>query len=694
MSSYLSQLVPRIPLIGGNETGNDYLKTIQGKTPKLKYITIFNPEFITGKGEENEDLLHQIFCFISDNNEGDDLESNKVEQVRIIGLVQAMEGLSNDFNNTKGSEAHIINASKSTIIVKSLEGSFTLACSISMPEDAIKQAAISQQMINLIDMSYDFFKLLNTSFANIMDNYNSDILRNLIKENWSGFFQSYNSENFKFPPTVKWPNSLNYKGFLGFFDSLEPEPKLYKKSSIELNYNMKYEIDQVLSSSGSDGPLGVILSCFNKSVPKKYGLIFSNSCFDDELQESSISNDSLIDIYNYLEYYDYHDKLNTADLIKLSNKDLFSSPSQMKENINIEFAEERQTSEETETNYLRDGVYFARDMLNPINLTNNLVISPLNYTMNSMMNMRLNSEPSNWLKIPTYFQFGSDAEPVSEIRVEESPSIPGSYVIGLVRDKTGTEIIQRKLVYLDTKMKNGQGEVVQEEREYSLVIYEKDGIYMTLIYNSSMAELDDPQFYSKLSKNTIIPTLDESADFLQGTDMMESSVGSLTKSINESAADQVDSDFFFVIYDEQEKHIKSSLPYLPLPINLEEVNQADKSALNIRSAMFYLHDQLLDLFFLQKTEFLKNNHLNEYFHKFSTNKINDWMFYYIKYEEKYIIIIRNINHNNAFKRRRHLAQVKSGVSVVSENVIKVDFLDNLGDDVKLWFENYMINGST
>ncbi|CAH6719190.1 hypothetical protein CLIB1444_02S02938 [[Candida] jaroonii] len=667
MTSYLSQLIPRLSLNGGS---NKYIQTEQAKTPKLQYITIFNPSYVNAKDETNEELMKQIISFIS-TNDGDELESNKVEQLRIIGLIQAIEGLSGTFDESK--DTNIIKSTKSSIIVKRLEGDFILACSISMPENGIKESSINHQMIQLISQSYDFFKILNTSFQNILDNYNRDILKNLIQEHWGGFLVNFNSENFKFPPTVKWPNSLNYRGFLGFFGS-------YKKSSVEFNYNSKVEIDEFCQTQSV--PMhGIIISYFDKLLPKKYGLVYSNNLFDDTIQDYPISEESLIKIYNLIEYYEYHEKLNTEQFTKLSNDDLFSSPKIMKDTINVEIEEE-----DEEAGFFANTTNTAMDILNPINITNNLVISPINYTMNSMKQL---SDTSNWLKIPSYLKFGV---------VEEAPELEqsddedeGEFIVGLL-----DEIIYRKLIYLDTLTKDGS-----EEREYSLVIYSYKQMFVTLIYDSSTPELDNKEFYQNL-RSELLPILNELDTTIINGGSLIASTSSLPRSVNglisnDTIENQLDSEFFFVIYDKNENNFKSSLPYLPLPLNsLSELNQYDKAHLNIRSAMFYLHDQLLDIFFLQNEGklFLKENSIKEYFHKFSTNKINDWMFYYISMGEKFIIIIKNSNHNKRKKTKKVNATTISTSSISMENDLKLSILENLGDDVKLWFETFQMNGDT
>lgn len=108
------------------------------------------------------------------------------------------------------------------------------------------------------------------------------------------------------------------------------------------------------------------------------------------------------------------------------------------------------------------------------------------------------------------------------------------------------------------------------------------------------------------------------------------------------------------------------------------------------TALYYLHDQLSNIF--QPTFF--ENQLHEFFHKFTSNKLNDWMFYYIKYQDKYIIIMKNKSKNttSTLTNNQLSASVpptieRSIVNRISEGVLdyaKLGFLENLGDDVKYW----------
>lgn len=627
--AYLNQIFTRLNI---NAT-NKYIQTEQTTHPIIQYIAIYNANFVDANAETTNELMTQILTFIS-TNDGDELEANKVEQLKLIGLVQAIEGFGSAFSTTEQG-LKVIKSTKSCIIIKQIEGDFRLVCSVSTPENGIKQSAISHQMSHLLQRSYCFFKLANTSFQNILNNYNKDILKNLVNEHWGGFLNNYNSENFKSPNTVKWPNSLNHKGFLGFF----PDNTI-KKSSIDINYTTKGDIDQFCRHHLSL-PQGIIISYFNKQVPKKYGLVYGNVY-------GSIQQESIPNIYNLLEYYDYHEKLTSDQFTKLNNEDLFSSPPSIKQNINQEID--------------LDPPGFL-DSLNPINLTNALVILPLT-SMNTMVN--------SWLKVPSYLNSVPEPYPVDD---SEDANDKGCFIVGLIDGS-----IRRKLVYLTS--------VSGQELEYSLVIYNYKDCYITFIYESSVSELDNKDFYVQLQE-IMYPIGKEIDSFNMD---VETSISSLPKTINTlDEASGLDNDFFFVVYDKSQQQIMTSLPYPPLPINnVKELADINKSSLNIRKAIFYLHDQLLDLFFLENDKFFfTNDSVSEYFHKFNANKINDWMFYYLKYNDKFIIIIKNLN-----RRRRKHTPATSMVSAgsISQDDVNRGILESLGEDVKLWFDHFRITG--
>lgn len=104
--------------------------------------------------------------------------------------------------------------------------------------------------------------------------------------------------------------------------------------------------------------------------------------------------------------------------------------------------------------------------------------------------------------------------------------------------------------------------------------------------------------------------------------------------------------------------------------------------------------------------------MNEFFHKFNSSKHFDWMFYYIKYNNRFIIIIKSRNRNHRITTKRNTTAIPkksntlaSSSSTTSANqqhrnlilhqitdYAHLGFLNNLGDDVKLWLESFGLEG--
>ncbi|KAK6463201.1 hypothetical protein DFJ63DRAFT_312524 [Scheffersomyces coipomensis] len=749
MANYFTKFLPQL---GNSATSSPYYDSSTSYNPQLKYLTIFNPSLIEDKkAESNEELFKQIICFISINsidNGGVLSEEEKIEQLKIIGLIRGVNSFAISFSKGDDKSVNIINSSKSSIVLINLESNFYLACSISyMAKHNNKSNFINHQLIKLIRSFYRNFVIHHTTFGNILDKYNLSILKQSLSTYWNGFFSNYNLQYYKIPPGLSWPNSLNYKGFLG----LLPADQIYKKSSLSLNYQVQQEISQILQGPDENIPKGIIISCFNKIQPKKYGLLHIEH--NPKLKESE-----LIDIYNWLEFHDYHDTLTTESLSNISIDDFFKTNLSILPDIESETSSTLNASSintnaspsyahQYATDNIRAVTSTAMEMLNPRNITNNLVISPINYTVSSMISIGDQvkqygtgiaenddvTSASSWLQMPPLLKslrLGGTVEPVispsmngdndDEEEIEEENT--GEYLIGSKFDLvSNSNSVYRKLVYLTT---TSDTDDTGTEFEYSLIIYKKDDIVITLIYDSSYDQLDKLEFYETLAQDTLIPSIDEIGNSVLGGSFIGSSVGSLNGIINEN---DVDNDFFFVVFDKAQGWVKSSLPYLP-HININDDENNHKALIMYQSAMFYLHDQLTSLFLMQRNNnFFTDNKMNEYFHKFTSNKQNDWMLYYIKYKDKFIIIIKNHNHS-AKKKRKSIAYRKLSVvppSVSTSPILNgeeqqqleggntgeggvagggllnritdythLGFLDNLGDDVKYWLDGFTTTSET
>lgn len=787
MNNYFTLL---ISLINDSDKGGNlsaYVNTDNVSVAKINYISIFNTDLVDNEEESSEELHKQIQCFLTptsssktdgQNSNEDSKEKINLEHINIIGLIRGINSLAQTFSDSQNQDTSIITGSKSTMILKNLETSYYIICSVSLPTSTgVKPEPIIKQLIQIIEKAHALFYLSNPSFKILLDAYKLDTFKYILGQYWQGFLDSYELENYMFPADLKWPNTMNYQGFLGLLGqkaNLESS-KTYKKSSVGLSYAARNEINEIIrnklpNDTDGDIPKGLIISYFNKSIPKKYGVIYMNNSEiegSDDGEEEVIEREAIVDIYQWLEYHDYHDKLDSVTLSNSKNpKEFFTSSEAIKKRISTSFGmTSPKLSSGNEWNDITSKFtpYSALELLNPISLTNNLVILPLNYTVNSAItfggsmagitmtgseNVNLQENNGSWMSVPYYLNpFGRSTEAREEnttdieaneqeidIEAEDNDDEPedlGEYVIGLKKNEnTGDNFIYTRPVYLDTKIRTRDSNAIKcEKREYLLVIYRKDDIYITLIYDSSYFGISEPKFYQELMSRTLEPAAEAIQSYLLGGSILGNSFELLPRSINgdlgarHSAEQTPDNDFFFVAFNEKDNLIQSSLPYLPIPLIDEATGDQFNSRLNkitlkYLGAIFHLHDQLIDLFITKSKEefFNGSSGINEYLHKFNSNKMNDWMFYYVKYPKRYVIIIENRHHKSKKKETSPNAKPRPSSFIGSElqqqqlddgngyffsnitdsvyDYANLGFLENLGDDVKIWLERFGSYGET
>lgn len=766
MNNYFTQFIPQLGGLDSTDIHDNNTRQ-ECLCPKVKYISVFNPNQVSDKCESNEELIKQILCFVSINT-NDDLESEEIklednDKLKIIGLIRGINSFMKGFAKNVQSETNIIKTDASILIVKLVENSYYIVCGISISSISQNNSKIiSHQMSKLIDQAYNQFIVLNGSFEKVREEYNLEILKNSLDDFWYEFISSYNSEYLKFSSKHHWTNSLNYKGFLGLLEKHNHQ-KVYKKSSIIINDSANDQIDKILHNEIQTPelqPKGLIISYLNKIEPKKYGMIYSNSSFVEETNEKLIHPLALVDIYNWLEYYDYHHKLDSKCLTSVNYKGFFSTPGWIRQQQDTEqqVSPSFTTVNDSDSRSIRSTAVSTFDLINPVNFTNDYIILPFNSTVNNVMSFsgmngeghlltpNQDSSIGNWLTIPSYLKpFGQTnvhQNPAnlntSNEQVNDSGSLnddtndesDGNFIIGLSKDVNSNNIIQKRLVYLNSMVKNDDGELIFKEREYLLVIYAMNDILITLVYDSSLDELNQETFYTNLSKVILYPLIEELNNLLINGSNISNSVGSLPRSLDAlrmndvrtyvSPGQDVDltNNFYFIIYDTKEGWVKSSLPYLPIldsSLNTKSENdiQLIKANVKYKSAIFHLHDQLSDIFIAQKNnDFFNGDNMNEFFHKFNSSKHFDWMFYYIKYNNRFIIIIksRNRNHKITSKRNTTTTPKKSNTLAPSSSTTSANqqhrnlilhqitdyahlgFLNNLGDDVKLWLESFGLEG--
>lgn len=763
MNNYFTQFITQLGGLDSTDIHDNNIKQ-ECLCPKVKYISVFNPTQISDKCESNEELIKQILCFVSINRNHDEvitLEDN--DKLKIIGLIRGIDAFMNGFAKDVQSETNIIKTDTSILIVKLVENSYYIVCCVSISSISQNNSKIiSHQMSKLIDQAYNQFIVLNGSFEKVLEEYNLLILKNSLDDFWYEFINSYNSEYLKFSSKHQWTNSLNYKGFLGLLEKHNHQ-KVYKKSSIILNDTANDQIDKILHNESQTPelqPKGLIISYLNKIEPKKYGMIYSNSTFVEESNEKLLQPLALVDIYNWLEYCDYHHKLNSKCLTSVDYKGFFSTPEWIRHQLDTEqqISSSFASVNDSDSKSIRSTAASTFDFINPVNFTNDYIILPFSSTVNNVMsfsgmngdgNLLTPNEDSsigNWLTIPSYLKPFGQTNPhqnpaylnTSDEQVNDNGSLnnetndesDGNFIIGLSKDVNSNNTIHKRLVYLNSMVKNDDGRLIFKEREYLLVIYAMDDILVTLIYDSSLDELNQETFYTSLSKVILHPLIEELNNILINGSIICNSVGSLPRSLDAlrmndvktytSPGRDVDStnNFYFIIYDTNEGWVKSSLPYLPIlnsssNTKSESGIQLNKANLKYKSAIFHLHDQLSDIFIAQKNnDFFNGDSMNEFFHKFNSSKHFDWMFYYIKYNNRFIIIIKSRNRNHRITTKRNTTAIPkksntlaSSSSTTSANqqhrslilhqitdYAHLGFLNNLGDDVKLWLESFGLEG--
>lgn len=638
MAEYFTQLLPLLDR--GNGGGDDSLGTkVEFRDPRIELFLVYNPSLVSANSESFEELSKQIVCCISPNGS----TKWKLElQTNIVGLIQGLESLSQSISETNPQNSWLFNSLDSRVIVQRMENEYYFACCVAFPDshkETNKMEVTTLRIASNITQAYGYFTLLNSTMSNLAKEYNNEVLELTLREFWSNYVESYNANGCE---------ALNRKGLLGLLPSSKP---VFKRSTASLG-PAALEIVRLLGESvclKEVEPSAVLVSCFDRSLPKRYG-----SLYMDTVKSSTISRDSLLCLYNYLEDLDYSDRM--SEVSKITNKTVFSTA--------------EITQEETETSTEAAGLTLAAlDLLNPIHLANNLVVLPVNYTVSGMKNT---FSQEGWL--PRWMGGLSQVESTLSEENEEDEVDQNVYLTG-----PNSSVI----LFLDT---------LDGFQQFRLVTYQssKSGVSITLVFDATFSELDKDSFYQQLSSEVLELAMEDIESIITGTNALGNSLSSLPQSINginpacqKAQSVDVDSNFFFVTYDMENGSFKSSLPYLP---SISPTSIGTK----FKIVMHHLHNQLIDILLARREGDFFTQASTEYFHKFSANKHNDWMLYYLKYQEKYIIIIKN--HSKLAKKRKQqnipdippslLAQITNGVY----DYAPLGFLDNLGDDIKVWLE--------
>lgn len=589
------------------------------------------------------------------------------EQLNVVGLIRGTCSLAADFGSND--ESITIKTSNGAIVVVELEPDYILACSVTLAKNANHRLdALVQQLRALVLRTHRTYCLQNASFDRLQK-LHGERLGELLGDYWEAFLQNYNyAAKLPYgPKNLIWPTRINYGGVFGFLDG-------YKKSSVRIPDSSITEVQHILAAA-STAPHGIFVANMNREIPKKSGVIYT------DLRHAGVTLDkaTVVDIFNMLELLSFNGQLKSETFARRNPlSGVFERVFDQNPTVEQDL-EEVDSDDELHISNFNFSPAAALELLHPVKLTNNLIVLPLNMTMHGMMylglavNDQMPGAPS-WLGRWR----GQGEEPVEVSPLVEEEQEPGHYIVGLQQDQ-----ISRFLVHIPTEVDGEES----ERREYLLVLYEHNGILLGLIFDSGLGRLSENDFYLSLESSVCQPVLEVVSEAIQtssGGFALSSSIGSLPgpySAMNEKAMAEVDSDFFFIVYDAAEKSFQSSLPYAPI---VHEILQAHAElGRKLGSVIFHLHDQLVNHFFVKSAGrmLVKNSVVNEHLHKFSSNKNNDWLFYAFRYRKKVIFIIRNYNHKGKTPR-----VVESGyLHQLAESVhANLGFLDNLGDDVKAW----------
>ena len=719
MSGYLSELLQQTPY----DTTVSKLKEYFGNEHfRIKYVTIFKPALVDEKEESEEELLKQILCFETD----EDSKKTDAQKLRILGLLKGVCSLSGNFNDKVGDGSIIFKAERSITSCRILENGLFLATSVSIDiENQPKRELMAKGIDKLIEELYFFFTILRGSSERIIKDKSVSYLRRKLQEFFRSILKYYNDIIFA-NKLYSWPLFLNYKGFLGLIG--EKNQTTFRKSSLSTLNRKKGRLwfDETLGSSIEVAPQAVIVSCFDRSEPSNYGFLYSETAEKDGFEGSKIDEGSIINLYNYLEYLDIHNKFDRDNLTK---KDIESS-----------ILMDKLQATESLVSYMRSivegsasssGMHSIYSSLNPFKLTGDYIAQPINGTLNSVWGLSSgifanHSEPgsdqSMFLDLQDYLKtftfrskqeprrYGQDQESVDQGDVSDTGcdySRPvGRFVTGLNQE---TNEIDHMRVYL--KENSAKVSDRHEDAEYLLVVYNVKNINFFLIYPSSEIQLKEPEFYRRIERNFILPAYEELCSM--STNGMENSIGSLPLSLRNlidnndkelSQRPEEKRSFYFTIYDCKEGWIKSSLPYLKSSSQDYLLGESIENERVIR----LLHFQLSEFFIAKRNdEYFNVSAMNECFHKFEATKRCDWIFYYIEYRSKCIVIIKSVSHG---KSRLLKAKATSDSLLTNgepskiftqesqkdagnlyehiSNYANLGFLDNLGHDVKSWLSSF------
>ncbi|PSK79305.1 hypothetical protein CJJ07_000807 [Candidozyma auris] len=674
MTSYISGILQRFqtPEASGTAIAKD-----NAELPSINYITMYNPHLVSPKAESFEELYKMILFFADPSKEVD-----KHAQLSLVGLIRGSCSLAQEFSPKSGPTT--ISVEGGAIVVVEVEKGFHLVCSVALPAQSASQRRLVEIQIEiLLQRFHGYFKLLHSSAQSIFKNeIQEQSQRHVLEGFYIELIENYNEATSinRLRKTLLWPNSLCYSGLFSFFPY-----GTFKKSSVRVPDSHRPELENLWEKSPLE-PAAILVAHMDHTVPKREGLLYKKS--------KDVDEKALNEVYGLIEFFSFHQCLSGERLgSRRPFKNLFAASSTSDPETAPEAVE---VSEESLPSSLPLTPGNAMQLLHPSTLAQTLVVSPLSSTLQGIkyLGSTVNEQlASSWLP------FRSNTEPADSAQEPDTVSSTASNPIGrFVLGPDSENNIYSFLVHLPASDSNG------DVCENSVVIYIESNVLLAFVFDSSAQELADPAFYQSLRLEVCEPAVELIGDCIalsSGGMMLNSSISSLPNPVGNIIKDEdnpdIDSDFFFIIYDTQDKSYQTSLPWLPQPSMPSSVNnEVARVSYHYQNAFFHLHDKLSDYFVMRSAgNIFLDTAVREHLHKFSTNKNNDWLMYFIRHRQKSIIIIRNYNtkHKKSKVIPKEVAQASSWTSSVYDYA-HLGFLDSLGDDVKVWLSNLRAEEST
>ncbi|ODV97773.1 hypothetical protein PACTADRAFT_47627 [Pachysolen tannophilus NRRL Y-2460] len=429
---------------------------------------------------------------------------------------------------------------------------------------------------------------------------------------------------------------------------------------------------------------------------------------DDNIKKNQISQDSIIDLLNYIEEIEIKYGL---DKIILKNL----PPSTHQEQHQQQRLEElRMHATNIATTYITDPL--TQIVYAPINAVNNFSEYLPTWKLwgdssnNDNDNNNVHDNNTNQISNEEHFSNNTGIDNV----VVNSEIDKGRFIVGYSKTLENVEDetlnIISKIIYLNS---NDQKNAVNECK---LVVYNIMNFNIFLIYKSDYPLLNEVNFYQDLKKFLYE---DVYKLHLQKINNITTNKISPNISNNENVVINISSSepFYYILIDENGKTYQTSLPYILEHNKNDELDKSNKSQL------MHVHNNLISFYMSLKSN---NEQVND--DEVLVKSFRNWWFFYKKFDSnndkffknKKLIILKKTNHtskNDDIKRlfttpnsrkllftkndhvKRHNKTTDNNnfyndnqEDLKNENSDFLNFLQNLGEDVWEWYLQYKNEG--